>query len=617
MRIGVIRYWADRPAAEHEVIARLRAAAAARNHELIELNPDGTDLLEPARAPQVDMVLNLHYSSPKSIDVPHIGALWNPLDFYHKFGFVPHFANQLSHDYLATCGSQVLEAAMSPFRPDLFRVGERLPVLNHSVPERYLSPRPNVDRRLFYVGVNWERLGAPAGRHDILLSLLDATGVSRIYGPRVLDGIEPWGGFATYQGDLPFDGWSVIDAIARAGAALILSSPAHYRDEVMSSRPFETAAAGVPMISERHPFMLRHFGDAALFFDERAPIAEQAEEITGLLARLNAAPDEALRLAAAAQATLRERFNLNDQFDSMVTWVAQRAEAKRTARPAPPSAAATAVVVATDEPAAVRRWLATNASVLAEFADVVVAAPETSRDWLLVTKGLSISARVVAPTRADTGWSNRASLAAADVEGTVCFLTGRETLFADYPAVVERVLNGAVAGLAPGVELPAPSHVSANARLPRLLTGGVSSWWELPVASIVTTGEHLRELRLLLGPGVHLGVVAAAALDFHARAPHHVPVLAVMDAERDAWSIGSTVGEERHEDAEFARALPLALVSSLPPSVLTLSPPLPTSNAQLKARLGDALRSSRLPKPVTDAVLATGRAALRARRRRR
>lgn len=616
MRIGVIRYWADRPAAEHEVIARLRAAASARDHELVELNPDGTSLDDAAHVPRLDMVLNLHYSSPKSLDVPHIGALWNPLDFYHKFGFVPHFANQLSHDYLATCGSQVLEAAMAPFRPDLFREGQPLPVLNHSVPERYLSPTPTADRRLFYVGVNWERLGAPAGRHDILLARLDAAGLSRIYGPRFLDGIEPWGGFATYQGDLPFDGWSVVQAISDSGAALVLSSPAHYRDEVMSSRPFEASAAGVPMISERHPFMLRHFADAALFFDERAPIADQAEEITSLLAQLNAAPDEALRLATAAQKILREQFNLDDQFDAMVTSVQKRVAAERAARPAP-NVAVTAVVVATSEAADVRRWLESNASVLSEFTDVVIAAPDTSRSWLLVAEGLAMPARVVVPTRSDTGWSTRASLAASDVEGTVCFLTGTEKLWTDYPTVVEAVLDGAVAGLVPGVELPAPSHVQANARLPRLLSGGVSSWWELPVSSVVTTGEHLLGLRQLLGPGLHLGVAAEAALDAHAREPHHVPVFTVPEADRGSWSIGSLVGQERHGDAHVARALPLALVSELPPSVLTPSPQVATSNAQLKARLGDALRSSRLPKPVTEAVLATGRAALRARRRRR
>lgn len=614
MRIGIIRYWAGRPAAEHEVIARMQRAAAARGHELVELNPDGSALDAAATMPSVDLVLNLHYSSPKALDVPHVGALWNPLDFYHKFGFVPHWANQMSHDYLASCGSAVVEAAVEPFRPELF-AGEGLPLLNHTVPERYLPARPRQDRRLFYVGVNWEKLGDQPGRHDDLLYLLDRTDLTRIYGPRLIDGVAPWAGYSTYRGDLPFDGWSVVQAIAEAGTALVTSSPAHYQDAVMSSRPFEAAAAGVPIISERHPFMLEHFSDAAVFYDERAPVREQAEQITELVRTLNADPDRAVALGERAQAVVREHFNLDQQLDSLCSWVAARS-ATRDQGAVP----ATAVVVPTGTAAELAAWVTHNLPVLSRFAAVLVAAPFGGSTWTQAAAPLGQAARVATCTRADAGWSERAATAADAVDGPVCFLHGDETLFADYPdAVVRAVSEGSAAGLVPAVSVPNQVGVDVNARLPALICGSVSTWWELASACVPTTGDRVRELRRRFGPGLHIGVLAAHALEADRGLPRYIPALRLaQSADGDKpWSIGELAGLERHADAAYAQALPTARSHGLPESLLARDPSVHDAPRPLRSRAADAIRRSALPDPVVRALITAGKATLRPSRRAR
>lgn len=562
MRIGVVRYWAGRPAAEHEVIARIESAAQARGHELVELNPDGSALDDPDTFPEdLDFVLNLHFSSPKIRDIPHVGALWNPIQFYYHFGFNPHFFNQVSHDYLATCGSRTVEAAFEPFRPDLS--WSDLPVLNHTVPERYLDPVNRTNRRLFYIGINWERMANTKGRHQSLLTLLDKADVSSIHGPREIDGIAPWAGFKTYQGDVPFDGWSVVEAISAAGAALILSSPNHYRDGVMSCRPFEAAAAGVPLVSEHHPFMLEHFNDAALFFDERASEQEQAEEIVEIINKLNDDPEYAQAMSVRAQEILRTKFNLDEQFNNLCEWVTHQEQQKK--RPA--QVTATAVIVPTASPEDTQDWASDNHEVLSRFSSILFAPPIRSAEWERVAEKISPSTRFVVGTRPDASWSERAGCAARDLEGPVSFLLGCENLYRSYPDEVASCESSAK--LLAAVTVPAHDDgQKANARLPKLLCGSTEDWRTPPVSAVVTTGAHLRELKDLLGPGLHLGIISAAGREHHSQSPNFIPSFSVAQEETAQWSVGDLAGAELHKDIEYARSLPTDVCALIPESLL-------------------------------------------------
>jgi hypothetical protein len=76
MKIGVIRYWVGRPAAEHETVERFKKAAALIGHVIDELRQD-IKILEGEVA-YVDFIINLHFASGKSTDDLTYGALWNP-----------------------------------------------------------------------------------------------------------------------------------------------------------------------------------------------------------------------------------------------------------------------------------------------------------------------------------------------------------------------------------------------------------------------------------------------------------------------------------------------------------------------------------------------------------
>jgi spore maturation protein CgeB len=95
-----------------------------------------------------------------------------------------------------------------------------------------------------------------------LLKKMDETEIVNIYGPK-----RSWEGFKSYIGEIAFDGESVIHQINKCGICLVLSSAAHIEDAVCSNRLFEGLAAGVPIISDKNPFIQSWFGDNIFYID--------------------------------------------------------------------------------------------------------------------------------------------------------------------------------------------------------------------------------------------------------------------------------------------------------------------------------------------------------------
>lgn len=120
----------------------------------------------------IDFVLHLHYETPKCYVMFSIVALWNPLGFYHMWGYRRHASHLLTHDDFVSCDSRPADdhvarlIARSPMR-----VGPAF-TLHHSLAEPILPPTTG-EQRLFYVGINWERIKSKDGRHAELLRLLD------------------------------------------------------------------------------------------------------------------------------------------------------------------------------------------------------------------------------------------------------------------------------------------------------------------------------------------------------------------------------------------------------------------------------------------------------------
>lgn len=314
-KIGIIRLWPDQAAAEHESIERYRFACSLLGVELVELDRLGFLLNGPRRRVtqnDVDFVISLHFETPKSYDCFSWAALWNPVDFYVDWGFNNFVDHQFTHDGYFTCNSKTIERLARTELGDRF---EQTPMVNvnHTLSGPLYRATKRDDRRLVYCGINWERLSGKPGRFDHLLKPLDDAGVLDVFGPATVQNVRVWEGFNGYKYEVPFDGKSLIGEIAQSGAVLALSSNAHLRSGVMTSRLFEGAAAGALVFADANSFVRHNFDDETVPIDITGNPEKDAARIAEALRYFNAHPNEAYEKAKALQRKYINGYMLHDQ----------------------------------------------------------------------------------------------------------------------------------------------------------------------------------------------------------------------------------------------------------------------------------------------------------------
>lgn len=325
-KFAIVKLWPDIKTAEDECIARLKIAAANFGIECIEIHADGRTLESPHHIitkKDVDFVLHLHYDTPKLYDAFSLVALWNPMQFYHEWGYARTSRNLLTHDDFVSCSSQSADDHVSRLirnkathLPPLFN-------LYHSV--AYIVHSPSLgDFKLFYAGINWDALRGGVSRHQVLLQKLDKTGDLRIFGPTIFQGVRVWKGYQSYVREIPFDGISMIDEISKAGIALVLSSQAHKDSELMSNRLFESVAAGALVICDENNFAKKFFGDALLYVDSRCSVEDIASTIDTHVQWVKNNPSLALEMVKKSQSIFREKFSLNQNLKDLYLGLSQR-----------------------------------------------------------------------------------------------------------------------------------------------------------------------------------------------------------------------------------------------------------------------------------------------------
>lgn len=312
-KFAIVKLWPELKTAEDECVARIKLAAADIGVECVEINSDGFYLDEPNKRvnqDNIDFVIHLHYDTPKSYNAFSFVALWNPIHFYHEWGFTRTSRNLTTHDDFISCGS----AAADNHVRSMIEVGDQtlLPPkfkLYHSTPGIVYKPSLG-DQKLFYVGINWEKITGGKGRHQEVLKRLDKTGLLRIYGPTIFQGVKVWAGYKSYIKEIPFDGVSMLHEISKAGISLVLSSPAHKESGLMSSRLFESIAAGALIICDENPFAKTYFGDTLLYIDSRDPVGKIYGDILRHIEWARSNPHMALNKITAAQEIFAGQFNL-------------------------------------------------------------------------------------------------------------------------------------------------------------------------------------------------------------------------------------------------------------------------------------------------------------------
>lgn len=309
---AIVKLWPEIKTAEDECIARLKIAAEALGLFCFEIHADGRYLEQPERVlrrEDVDFVLHLHYDTPKLYDAFSIVALWNPLQFYHEWGYARTSRNLLTHDDFISCSSQSADDHVARMVRDVPTHLPPLFKLYHSTAD-IVHPPSLGDFKLFYAGINWEAISGGKSRHQEVLKRLDQADAVRIFGPEIFQGVKVWAGYRNYVRGIPFDGISMIHEIHQAGIALVLSSQAHKNAALMSNRLFESIAAGALVICDENAFAKKYFGDALLYIDSRCSIDKIFADIEAHLAWAKANPALALAKIEQAQAIFRAEFNL-------------------------------------------------------------------------------------------------------------------------------------------------------------------------------------------------------------------------------------------------------------------------------------------------------------------
>lgn len=311
-RFAVVKLWPELKTAEDECIARLKLAAAEIGVECIEIHADGRLIDDPSQfisKSNSDFVIHLHYDTPKLYDAFSFVALWNPIQFYHDWGYFRASRNLLTHDDFISCSSATADDHVN--RMIKGEGTHRSPQfhLYHSTPDIVHEPSLG-DGKLVYAGINWDALKGGNSRHQELLKRLDKTGLLRIYGPTIFHGVKVWEGYDSYVKEVPFDGVSMIGEISKAGVSLVLSSQAHKDSELMSNRLFESIAAGALIICDENQFAKTFFGDALLYIDSRATVERTFDALVNHMDWAKQNPQLALQKIKLAQDIFREKFGL-------------------------------------------------------------------------------------------------------------------------------------------------------------------------------------------------------------------------------------------------------------------------------------------------------------------
>ena len=336
--IAISHTWPDIKNAEYEVLQRLINAAELLSVAIIIVDRHGVIIWhskdvpaivgETIRGDQADFLLSLHFESPKVVDLYSYYTLWQPLDFYVTFGYERTIRAMSTHDDLISCDSYLADAhGLNIFNAKSRTVPLPLPQMWHTLPQPFLEPKIDDKSRLFYVGVNWERLGKAKGRfHDALVILANKDLVD-IYGPELLLGAAPWADFPSYQGELPFDGEAIKFALNRAGICLALSSTSHVETGIMSNRLFEGFAGGAAVICNNNPFIEKHFANEVYLVDSEKGEESLAMQIIQILRKIRSDPDEANTRVARAQEIMRSKFTLEGNLRNLIDSHSRRIEA--------------------------------------------------------------------------------------------------------------------------------------------------------------------------------------------------------------------------------------------------------------------------------------------------
>lgn len=308
MHIALVTAFPNLPStAEIEFTLRFKRSAEKLGHHAYEVVT--SDDIHDCRP---DFVIATHEFTPKLTPFFTLVALWSPPNFYSDDEY--RIRSILSHD-----GYLVGSAEVGRFLDDLeFSTGIAKPRSGFrflpTAPSTDFVPRPaETPYELVYVGVHWD-----GNRHGGLLDLISREGDVAFYGPA-----GAWRDFAhAYKGEVPFDGSSMRQTLARHGLALCLHKKDHRKADTPSMRLFEAAAAGCLIITDEIPFARDVLGDSVfrLEIDKDSP-EKTARRVGEILRWANANREAADAMARRSHDILKQDYSLERTIEQTCDFV--------------------------------------------------------------------------------------------------------------------------------------------------------------------------------------------------------------------------------------------------------------------------------------------------------
>lgn len=164
-------------------------------------------------------------------------------------------------------------------------------------------------KKLFYSGgFLWDETRG-SQKYKQLFSKLDQAGYFAVCGPKKKWRHTP----SSALGFIPVDGVSLLKAQHNAGISLLLHTQLHLNGGAPTGRIFEAAAAKTVIISDKHPFVEKYFGDNVLYVDVTQDAQAIYQQIDKHMQWIYANPQAAKRLAEASNAIFVEHFSMEAQ----------------------------------------------------------------------------------------------------------------------------------------------------------------------------------------------------------------------------------------------------------------------------------------------------------------
>lgn len=320
--IGIIYTWPGAsPNAEAEFLYRLLKTKQS-SFNLVLISNQGyildSNLRLTSQKINIDslkFVISIHYEDSKMLDAFYYHTLWNPPHTTLQYSvYIDLMKNVIScDDFLAYDNGGMMNhlKAMLINSP---RMLENHSTLTASLPESSVKNVNLENPKLFYCGVNWEKMIGTEPRHEGLFKFLDTLDYVKFFGPE-----STWEGFANYKGKIPFDGFSLLEEANKCGVVLALSSKWHYRAGAATNRIYEGCASGCVIITDDNPFIKKHFGDSVLYidFDVNNP-QKMFTQIKNHMDWICSNKEEATNLAKKSQKIFLEKFSLEKQLKEII-----------------------------------------------------------------------------------------------------------------------------------------------------------------------------------------------------------------------------------------------------------------------------------------------------------